>query len=351
MIVKNEERRLETCLESVRDIVEEIVIIDTGSTDRTKEIASKYTQHIIEFKWINDFASARNFSFAQATMDYILWLDADDVFISEDVEKFIRLKQSLDPSIDAVSMIYNYGFDDNGNVTLSLRRNRLVKRSRQFQWHGAVHEYLSVGGNILNSDIAITHTRIHSNSDRNLRIFEERLKSGEHLRARDLYYYANELMDHHLYDKAIQYYRQFLDSGEGWIEDEISSCDKLSEIYNRLGEKDKELQFILKSFEYDTPRAEFCCRLGFHFMQKNEIRKSIFWYILAIELEKPKDSWGFFYDACWTWLPHIQLCVCYYQLGENELAYKHNEIARQYLPKDEKVLHNKHILESLLSKD
>jgi hypothetical protein len=65
----------------------------------------------------------------------------------------------------------------------------------------------------------------------------------------------------------------------------------------------------------------------------------------------PKDNWGFLNHACWTWLPHLQLCVCYYQLGEYELAYKHNEIARQFIPNDEKVLHNQRLLEALLDKE
>ena len=71
MIVKNEEKILARCLDSIHDLVEEIIIVDTGSTDRTKEIASKYTKKIYDFEWIDDFAAARNFSFQFATKDYI----------------------------------------------------------------------------------------------------------------------------------------------------------------------------------------------------------------------------------------------------------------------------------------
>ena len=69
--MKNEQDSLERCLQSVRNVVDEIIIVDTGSTDRTKEIASKWTPHVYDFAWIDDFAAARNFSFAKATMDYI----------------------------------------------------------------------------------------------------------------------------------------------------------------------------------------------------------------------------------------------------------------------------------------
>ena len=79
MIVRNEEEVLARCLDSVRAAVDEIVIVDTGSTDRTKEIASEYTEKIFDYKWCEDFSAARNFAFSKGHMDYLMWLDADDV--------------------------------------------------------------------------------------------------------------------------------------------------------------------------------------------------------------------------------------------------------------------------------
>ena len=79
MIVKNEEDVIGRCLASVSDLVDEINIVDTGSTDRTKEIVKTYTDRIWDFEWVDDFALARNYSFQQATQEYVLWLDADDV--------------------------------------------------------------------------------------------------------------------------------------------------------------------------------------------------------------------------------------------------------------------------------
>ena len=91
MIVKNEEDVLGRCLDSVADLVDEIVIVDTGSTDRTREIAARFTDQIFDFPWQDDFAAARNESFAHATMDYCMWLDADDVLLEEDREKFLDM--------------------------------------------------------------------------------------------------------------------------------------------------------------------------------------------------------------------------------------------------------------------
>ena len=350
MIVKNEEDSIANCLDSVKDLVDEIIIIDTGSTDRTKEVVSRYTDRIIDFKWINDFAAARNFAFSHARMDYIFWLDADDSLMEDDRKKFLSLKETLDPSIDSVTMHYNLAFDENGNVTSSLRRNRLVKKRNNFQWCGPVHEYLEVWGNILHSDIAVTHNRIHHDSDRNLRIYENRLKRGEQFSPRDLYYFANELFEHQKINRAIEFYQKFLATTTGWVEDYILACGRLADCFNAIGDHKLELQYILKSFEYDSPRAEFCCRLGARFLEDHQYNIAIFWYKLATGLEKPTDNMGLINHAYWTWLPHLQLCVCYDRLGNFPLAYVHNEIARKYLPDHPSVLHNKRYLEPLIQR-
>src|SRR5690625_3043001 len=115
MIVKNEEDVLERCLDSVKNLVDEINIIDTGSTDRTVEIAKEYTDRVYHFEWTGKFKDARNESFRHATKDYILYLDADDVLLEEDKEKFMKVKDTLNPSVDSVSMFYNAGEDEFGN--------------------------------------------------------------------------------------------------------------------------------------------------------------------------------------------------------------------------------------------
>ncbi|WP_242854421.1 glycosyltransferase family 2 protein [Oxobacter pfennigii] len=350
MIVKNEEKTLKRCLDSVNEAVDEIIIVDTGSGDKTKEIALKYTDKIFDFQWINDFSAARNYAFSKATKEYILWLDADDVIDDEDRKKLIALKNAMDSSVDSVTMNYNLAYDKNGNVTSSLRRNRLVRRACHFKWIGAVHEYLAVYGNIINSDIAVIHESIEHESDRNIKIYEERLNKGEEFSPRDLYYYANELRDHGTFDKAAEFYEKFLNTGQGWVEDNIGACGKLADCYYNLKDRSRELMYTLKSFEYDSPRAEFCCRLGYYFLNLSKYREAIFWYKLASELEKPKESWGQMNHSCWTWLPHLQLCVCYDRLGEHELASRHNELAAQYIPDDPRIDFNRKYFENKLKK-
>ena len=76
MIVKNEEANLPHCLESVAGLFDEIVVVDTGSKDRTREIAREFGARVFDFVWVDDFAAARNAALARATGDYAFWLDA-----------------------------------------------------------------------------------------------------------------------------------------------------------------------------------------------------------------------------------------------------------------------------------
>ena len=343
MIVKNEEELLAGCLESVYDICDEIIIVDTGSTDGTKDIASKFTDKIYDFEWIDDFAAARNFSFEKAKMDYILWLDADDIVKEEDRKELLSVKENLDGSQDAVNMLYCITFDEYGNPAFEFRRNRLVKRENGFKWIGPVHEYLEVGGNIIESNVRVTHRKQqkekNANPRRNLDIYEKRLENGGSFNSRDLFYYANELKDNKQYSKAIHYYQEFLKTGEGWVEDEIRACLYIADCYRELGDHRREKEALALSMQFDVPRPEAVCKMGDFYKDKRLFEKAALWYELALE-PAAQSGQGFVQKAYSTWYPHLQLCVCYSELGEMERASKHNSKAKKYLPNDPRVLNN-----------
>ena len=142
MIVKNEDDKLVNCLSSICDLVDEVIIVDTGSTDGTKEIASRYTNKIYDFEWVDDFAKARNYAFSKATCDYIMWLDADDILLPDAQIKFKELRNKITDDMTHISMIYNCGKNKFGEPILSFRRNRIVKNIHKDQWRGFIHEYL-----------------------------------------------------------------------------------------------------------------------------------------------------------------------------------------------------------------
>ena len=352
MIVKNEEKVLQRCLESVKDLVDEINIIDTGSSDRTKEIASRYTDRIYDFKWIDDFAAARNFSFSKATKEYTFWLDADDILLPDDQEKFLKVKETLEPIYDSVKMVYALDRSTTGEFSNSLMRNRLVKTEKGYKWIGKVHEYLEVIGTVFTSDICVTHLSIKTGkTDRNLRIYEKQKEEGVPFSPRDLYYYGNECYELGEYKKAFESYRAFLDTEKGWVEDCIGAYDKGGECLLQLGrEKEAEL-FFYESFVHDLPRANICCKLGYLYLSQRKYYQAVHWYRTASEADynRVKNTGAIVNAAYYTWLPHLQLCVCYDAMGKYEQAFYHNEMARLYNPMHPSVLSNKEYLEKKLS--
>ena len=183
MIVRNEEKVLARCLESVRGCVDEIVIVDTGSSDATKEIAARYTDRIYDFEWIDDFSAARNYAFEQATGDYLLWLDADDVLLPADAAALRRYKDEQLAGCDVVMLRYNTAFDELGRPTFFFYRERLIRRTLPHRWVGRVHEVVVHSGTVAYAEIAVTHKSVKAvYGDRNLRIYEKQIADGETLR-------------------------------------------------------------------------------------------------------------------------------------------------------------------------
>jgi glycosyltransferase involved in cell wall biosynthesis len=351
MIVKNEEDTLARCLASIHNVVDEIIVVDTGSVDQTKKIAGQFTKNIYDFKWIDNFSAARNYSFQFATKDYTMWLDADDILDERNRELLQQLKVKLNKSVNSVTMEYLVNPQNEDSSFCKLRRNRLVKTNCKFKWKGSVHEYLDVFGPIYHSDICIHHRKLKNESTlRNLLIYEKQLQNGEVLTPRDLFYYANELYLHNSIKKAIDYYNLFLKNENGWKEDKITACSRLADCYNQLGDRKKEKKSILKSFDYDQPRAEFCCRLGQYYLNKSKLKKAIFWYGFATILKWDHKSMGFYHVPSWTWLPHKQLGLCYYRLGNLKKAIEHNSAALRYLPNDKRIIKLQKHLERKVNK-
>ena len=258
MIVRDEEKVIGRCLESVKNLVDEIIIVDTGSKDMTKEIVSKFTDKIYDFEWVNDFAKARNFSFSKATKDYILWLDADDVILEEDRMKFKELKEKMDGTVDLYQMKYNYHLDANNNPTLIQVRERLMKREKNYQWVSPIHEVIVPSGNIEKVDIAITHKKIEiKDVNRNLNIFEKMKADGIEFDDRQEYCYAKELYFLQRYEEAIEEYEKFIKKYEREYSLRRSFLHKaileLASIYKRVGRDEKILDTLLIIVKNEIP--------------------------------------------------------------------------------------------------
>ena len=349
MIVKNEEDVLERCLESTADLVDEIIIVDTGSTDRTKEIAARFTGQIFNFPWQDDFSAARNESFSHASMDYCMWLDADDVLLEEDRGAFLSLKETLDPTVSVVMTPYHTGFDENGHVTFSYYRERLIKNHAGMRWAGAVHEAITPVGKVLYGDFAVTHRKKRSSDpDRNLRIYEAQLAAGKELEPRQQFYYGRELYYHRRWAEALDVFERFLAEGRGWVENEIDACCHCAYCHRELGHDQAALMALFRTFAYDRPRAEVCCEIGSWFFRREQYRQAAYWYALALTCTRDDRRGAFVSPDCYGYLPCIQLCVCYSHLGNQRRAAVYNELAASYKPDAPAVRHNRTLFRNLL---
>ncbi len=345
MIVKNEEDVLARCLSSIAEGVDEIVIVDTGSTDGTKEIAARFTDKVYDFAWIRDFSAARNEAFSKATMDYQMWLDADDVVPPESLEAIKELKRTGDPDVDIYTMRYITSFDAQGNPVLTSTRERLLKREKGYRWQDPVHECIPLIGNIRYTDIEIHHKKIRGNDNpnRNIEIYNELEAGGLEMTPRQLYYYARELKDHGQWAKSAYYFEKFLDTGLGWVEDNIGSCFNLSICYNNLRETHKVLPVLFKSFNYDAPRPDICSEVGYHYKRQSNFATAFKWFALAAGL--PKDGTaGFILGDYYGYIPNIEACVCQSEMGNYAAAYDYNERAAAFKPDSEAIRINREFL-------
>ena len=346
MIVKNEAAVLARCLDSIKEAVDEIIIVDTGSKDQTKTIAKKYTDKIYDFTWIDDFSAARNEAFSKATMDYQMWLDADDIIPKKSLEKIIALKGALDSKTDIVTMKYLAHFDEQGSPVLSFSRERMTRREKGYIWQDPVHEFIQQYGNILHTDIEVHHKKEEegSVSTRNIDIYNNLVKSGASLTPRQLYYYAREHKDHGMWIGAAYYFEKFLATKQGWIEDNIAACYNLAICYSRLEDREKILPILLKSFEYDAPRAEICTEIGYWYKQAQQYDIALKWFQAGARLDPPATQ-GFVLQDYWGYIPNIESCVCCCYLGEYERAEIYNEKAAEYKPDAGPVAHNRQYIE------
>lgn len=343
MIVKDEGKTLERCLNSVKSFINEIIIVDTGSKDNTVEIAKKFNAKIYKFKWIDDFSAARNFAFSKATSDYIMWLDGDDFINEDDIKKIENLLSNMDSSYDYISAEYILARNSEGKVSTSLRRNRIVKRQSAFLWVGNVHEYLAVYGKGLEGNFSIEHGKVKEYTDRNLQIFKTMEKNNKKFTPRDIYYYANELFDNGYYKESIDQYNKFIDTKEGWIEDIKGAYLKIIRALNLINDKDKIVDVAFESLKIDTPTAEIACSLGEYYFEKENYNQAAFWYRVALDSRPSSLNMSLTNSDYYTWIPSLQLTVCYYNLGNLKCSYFFNELAASFDGDKEKIEYNREI--------
>jgi len=322
MIVRDEELNLGRVLGQAATFCDEMVIVDTGSQDRTPEIAREAGARVLDFEWIDDFAAARNASLNACRGDWVLWLDADDV-VTTDVQEAIRTakREILTDNLDAITTPYRCSFAaGTGACTFSFHRERLARRVPELRWIGMVHEVLRFPGNRIlhREDFSIEHrpdpTKRESKSNRNLRIIEHAVQAGDRS-SRTLYYYARELCDAGRDADALEVYAAYLqDPGMEW--EQYIALLSMSECSERLGRPEEAVEHLHAAVRLDPSRAEAFLMLGWRYFESKEWEKALPFYSAAAATKLPAS--GFVSPPDYTWRPWDYISVCLANLGRHE---------------------------------
>lgn len=277
MIVKNEARTIEACLESFWDHVDEVVIVDTGSTDDTvakiKEFAHEHRAEgenpdetipvrdaqyrigklrLLRFEWVNDFSKARQFAWDQLTAQWGVWCDGDDVLIG--AENLRPLAASAPDVVGAYIFEYDYARDERGNNICRLQRERLIRRDVGEKWQLPVHEVCVLPPDRapqVSDAVAYVHNRLPDKFalDRNYKIlkreYDANAKAGRPQNARTVGYLGSECIVLGKMAEAIPFLEEHLTLTD-WSEEIAQSSYKLVQALLHADEQNPDLEYAEK---------------------------------------------------------------------------------------------------------
>lgn len=312
-IMKNEERNLPEFMASFAPHVDKVIIVDTGSTDGSVELAKSLGAEVHHFKWISDFSAARNYSFTLGDSAYVMWADLDDSLRNS--EAFKMWKAEVMPLADYHLAPYQYANDGKGNSTCSFIRERVVRRSMGFKWKYFLHEGMrpDSGNRQPSVDMAngwdIWHRRTQEdlNADRmrNLSMFQARERE---LDSRMQFYYGKELFEAGFWDQSLDWFNKAIVAPELEPHDRVLAFQYVGYALLHLGQKQLEFAESYKDDSYrqkantlfhesigrsldalqlDPHRAEFHVNIADAFLKAGEAPKSIPFYEAAKSCQLP----------------------------------------------------------------
>lgn len=343
IIVKNAEKTIERCLDSLMIFSNTIIMVDTGSSDRTLRLVEniKYGTKVSlwNYKWCDDFSAARNYAFDKGRAlapDYLFWMDADD-YIEE--EQAILLRDRIDELQDDIYTVilpYIYSKNQHGASVCTLMRERLLLVEYEFPtWKDPVHEYIDgVYGrkHIVWDDIYIHHNRqVSSTSNRNTKIYEKWLADNKQLTPRMKFYYANELM-HSNNAKAIKMYKEVIEEGKLWIEDHFKAHLHIANYYKIIRKFNEALDWYFRALRVDARFAEPFFNIGDIYMEEGKFQEALDFFKMALLKHKPDNVFLSNDESQTTYLSKIKIYECYVHLKKWDKAIKYCKMAIEDLP-------------------
>ena len=338
IITKNEEKNMESYFKKIQGLVQEIILVDTGSTDRTVEIAREHGAKIYAYEWKQDFAAAKNYALQQATGDWIVCLDADEYFTSESIENLKKYLKTVhnNKKCDAIGVrIINIDKDKDDQEISSFVNMRVFRNRSNLRYKNAIHEELyNTKGTVhifmLENDIKVYHTGYSTSiarekMQRNLAILlketkEEGEKPTQYRYLCDCYHGLDD------YANAIKYGRLHIDAKLSSLGAEQTVYDKVIDaLIKSEADPDEVTTEIKRAIQTFPGSPEFYCAYGrFAWIQKNyEIALRYFLKAISIREQESKDSYqANSFDG--------KLTAVYFFMGEIYFLKNQNEQALTY---------------------
>jgi glycosyltransferase involved in cell wall biosynthesis/predicted SAM-dependent methyltransferase len=349
LIVKNEEPVLERCIRSMEGCYDELIIVDTGSTDKTVEIAKKLGARVEHFKWIDDFGTARNYSFSFATGDWIMWVDADDILEKGHAQKFREIvhQHDNDPNVTGINFPYIYSHESGGTGEIpnfKYHRLRIIKKGSG-EWVGRIHEYIRHDSTkaIRSDEVIFHHYRDEGkgtqNTARNLRILKKVVDdcTPEQL-PRYLFYYGKECIYNGLYDQAIEAFEKYIPLSN-WIPEKHRAMYEMAVCYLAKGDIQNARKYCFEAMLVDENYCDPYILMGKMAYEEKNWRDTIKWMQASTWLNSPKTLF-FDFIPFQTYVPQDYMAMAYWHLGDLESGKIAVDECLRYKPHDSRFLFN-----------
>lgn len=332
MIIKDEEKYLRNCLESIKDIADEIIVVDTGSEDRSKEIAREFTDKIFDFQWGYDFSDARNFSISKANCDWIFYIDADEVISKEDINLIKEMSEEKEPDAFVVKQ-RNYS-NDIGSIGwisskddkypeskyatgyVPFRIVRFFRNKKGYFFEGRIHETVSnsvknKNGKIFDSIVVVHHLgkldeRNSRKKENYIALLKQRLDEKDFSEKTEDFIcseISGEFLELKKYDEAVEYLQKAIE-----LNPNPTYMLSLGNLYLFLKKYDLAESLLKKSVAIDGNNPSTHSNLGVLYSDKEEFNKAIRKFERAIELN-PQNADYFF-----------NLGLVYFRMGKKNKA-------------------------------
>lgn len=338
IIAKNEELVIEKALSSICDVVDEIIFVDTGSTDKTVQIAKNYTDKIYHFKWIDDFSAARNEALKYASNEYILSWDADWVMPLQSQQEFKKIKNKNFENADLVYFDWNLEGVYDGDVflpTRNMKYNFVFKKSL-FTWQSPIHNYLQ----LLNSNekiktktysqIQVNHIRKEAKKEwrhhQTLDILQKEVAKNNQNSHRLRYYLARELFVDQQYEKSLLTYQEYLATISSKTDEFSFILEHIGFCYLRLKKIAEGKKFLQKYYKTEEKKPRFILSFA-DFVVLQDLEMGIHLYEKYLKKPLTPESTDFDFDSeRFTVHPYLMLA---------KISLKQNNpgLAKSYLKK------------------